>query len=120
MSVPVYCGCFWGCLRDLSFPAAVEFQRHVDLEKNVRVGERALVLTGVRIGKRAIVGASSVLTKHFPSYTGSPAIRVEKSNGLMRNIRSKGHLRSRVQCSPPVSGLVLSWIGLLRVRTFSS
>lgn len=48
----------------------------VVIEDNVWIGEKATVLPGVRIGKGAVIGANSVVTKDVPSHTivvGIPA-----------------------------------------------
>jgi maltose O-acetyltransferase len=50
--------------------------RPVHIEDDVWVGARAIILPGVRIGKGAIIGAGSVVTKNIPSYAvvgGAPA-----------------------------------------------
>ena len=51
------------------------------IEDDVWIGARAIILPGLRIGKGAIVGAGSVVTKDVPPYAicvGNPA-RVIKS-----------------------------------------
>lgn len=48
----------------------------VIIEDNVWIGEKASIMPGVRIGKGAIIGANSVVTKDVPPYTivgGIPA-----------------------------------------------
>lgn len=46
------------------------------IEENVWIGEKATILSGVRIGKGSIVGANAVVTKDVPEYSvvvGNPA-----------------------------------------------
>jgi maltose O-acetyltransferase len=48
----------------------------VEIEDDVWIGSRAIVLPGVRIGRRAVVGAGSVVTRDVPANTvvaGNPA-----------------------------------------------
>ena len=48
----------------------------VVIEDNVWIGERATILKGVHIGRGAVVGCDSVVTKDVPAYTiacGNPA-----------------------------------------------
>jgi acetyltransferase-like isoleucine patch superfamily enzyme len=57
---------------------------------DVWVGARAVILKGVRIGKGAIVGAGSVVTKDVPAYSivcGNPA-RVVKMRFTENQIRT--------------------------------
>ena len=47
------------------------------------IGERVMILPGVTIGKKCIIGAASVVTKDVPDYCialGSPAKVVKKYN----------------------------------------
>ena len=49
---------------------------HIVVEDDVWIGERATILSGVRIGRGAIVGAGSVVAKDVPPYAivvGNPA-----------------------------------------------
>lgn len=51
-------------------------RKGIVLEDDVWIGNRAIVLDGVRIGQGAVLGAGSVLTKDLPSYSiavGNPA-----------------------------------------------
>ena len=65
---------------------AIYFQGHskvkpVILEEGCWIGANAILLPGVRIGRNAVVGAGSIVTKSVPDYTvvaGNPA-RVIKS-----------------------------------------
>ncbi|WP_089889586.1 LbetaH domain-containing protein [Chitinophaga arvensicola] len=55
----------------------------VVIEDNVWIGEFVSVLPGVTIGKGAIIGTMSVVTKDIPAYTiavGSPAKVIKKFN----------------------------------------
>jgi len=49
----------------------------IKIEDNAWIGARCIVLSGVTIGKGALVGAGSVVTKDVPPYTlvaGNPAV----------------------------------------------
>lgn len=53
-----------------------EDDRGVVIEDDVWVGTRAVILSGVRIGRGAVVGAGAVVTKSVPAYgivVGNPA-----------------------------------------------
>ena len=53
----------------------------VIIEDDVWIGTKTILLPGVHIGKGAIIGAGSVVTKNIPPYTiavGNPAV-VKKS-----------------------------------------
>ena len=51
------------------------------IEEGAWIGANAIILSGVRIGKYAVVGAGSVVTKDVPDYTvvaGNPAKVIKK------------------------------------------
>lgn len=53
----------------------------VTIEDDVFIGGRCIVLKGVRIGKGAIIGAGSVVTRDIPPYSiacGNPATVIKK------------------------------------------
>jgi maltose O-acetyltransferase len=57
--------------RELTPPA-----KPVVLEDDVWIGDRVIILKGVRIGRNAVIGAGSVVTRDIPPYTvaaGVPA-----------------------------------------------
>lgn len=57
------------------------FHAPVEIEDNVWIGEFVAVLPGVKIGRGAVIGAMSVVTKDIPSYSiavGAPAKVVKK------------------------------------------
>jgi len=56
------------------------YEKDVIIEDDVWLGANVVVLPGVKIGKGAIVGAGSVVTKDIESYTvnaGVPAIKLK-------------------------------------------
>ena len=47
-----------------------------NIENNVFIGANSMILKGVKIGDRSIIGAGSVVTKNVPSdqiWAGNPA-----------------------------------------------
>lgn len=55
----------------------------VIIEDNVWIGDKATILSGVKIGKGAIVAANAVVTKDVPAYSvvaGNPAKIIRKVN----------------------------------------
>jgi len=74
--------------------------RPVIIEDDVWIGTRVIILPGRRIGRGAVIGAGSVVTKDVPPYAvvgGNPAkilkYRMSKSriSPSMEQIREKGH-----------------------------
>lgn len=65
-------------------PVEAQDIRPVVLEDGVWVGSRSVILKGVRIGRGAVVGANSVVTKDVPPFTlmaGCPARVIKPLNG---------------------------------------
>ena len=55
----------------------------VTIEEETWIGEKVIILKGVTIGKRSIIGAGSVVTKSIPPYciaVGNPARVIKKYN----------------------------------------
>jgi lipopolysaccharide O-acetyltransferase len=55
----------------------------VFIDENVWIGESVSILPGVRIGKSAIIGSNSVVTKNIPEYciaAGNPAKIIKRYN----------------------------------------
>ena len=51
------------------------------IEEDVLIGTRCIILKGVKIGKRSIVGSGSVVTMSIPSdeiWAGNPAVFIKK------------------------------------------
>jgi len=64
--------------------APSQLPRSVRIEDDVFVGTQALILKGVTIGRGAVVGAGSVVTKDVPPFTivgGNPAQELGKTPG---------------------------------------
>ena len=56
-------------------------KKEVIIEDYVWIGARSMILPGVRVGKGAVVGAGSIVTKDVPDYTivaGNPAKEIGK------------------------------------------
>lgn len=57
--------------------------KDVIISRGARIGEKACILPGVKIGIKSIVGANSVVTKDVPDFTmvaGNPAKIIKKYN----------------------------------------
>lgn len=70
----------WGRDHGISLGTPMILQKHhrekINIEDDVWIGANAVVLKGVNIGKGAVIGAGSVVTKHVPGnaiVAGSPA-----------------------------------------------
>ena len=64
----------------------------ITLDDHVWVGKRAMLLKNVTIGKGAIVGAGSVVTKNVPNFTavgGNPAKTIKNNVSWIRNKLNK-------------------------------
>lgn len=64
----------------------------IELEDEVWIGDEALILSGVKIGKGAIVAAGSVVTKDIPAYAivgGNPAqvIKYRFTENVIKKIK---------------------------------
>lgn len=79
-----------------------EFGKPVEIGADVWVGGGAIILPGVRIGSRAVIGAGSVVTRDVPRARSRPAIRaasfaasriraVAPPCALRRRTRRAGH-----------------------------
>ena len=61
----------------------IESKGAVVIEDNVWIGDKATILSGVHIGKAAIIAANAVVTKDVPAYcvaAGNPAKIVKENN----------------------------------------
>lgn len=59
------------------------FSKSVKICENVWIGENAIILPGIEIGKNSIIGAGSVVTKNVPEnciVAGNPARIIKKYN----------------------------------------
>ena len=59
------------------------FSKPVKICENVWIGENAIILPGIEIGKNSIIGAGSVVTKNVPEnciMAGNPAKIIKKYN----------------------------------------
>ena len=65
----------YGCQPYLGMP--------IIIEDDVWIGEKVMVMSGVTIGKKSIIGAGGVVTKNIPPYciaVGNPAKVIKKYN----------------------------------------
>lgn len=69
---------------DFSDPALQLIVKKITIEANAFIGARAMILPGVKVGKNAVVGAMSVVTKDVHAdqiVAGNPA----KEIGIRKN-----------------------------------
>ena len=74
-----------------------EFGKPIEIGSDVWVGGGALILAGVRIGSRAVIGAGSVVTRDVPAdafAAGNPCRVIRKSAGAAPN-SSMGRAEAR-------------------------
>ena len=75
-----------------------EFGKPIEIGSDVWVGGGALILAGVRIGSRAVIGAGSVVTRDIPESVfaaGNPCRVIRKPAGAGPNPRSSGRTEAR-------------------------
>ena len=61
----------------------MELSKGISIEDGVWIGNNVLIMPGVKIGKKAIIGAGSVVTRDVPPYTiavGNPARVIKQFN----------------------------------------
>ncbi|MFC1870798.1 acyltransferase [Chloroflexota bacterium] len=61
----------------------------VIIENDVWIGIRVIILSGVRIGRSAIIGAGAVVTKDIPPFSiagGNPAKLIKKRDGRLSSL----------------------------------
>lgn len=56
----------WTSSHDINDPNHATFERPVVIENHAWIGSRAIIMPGVTIGRGAVVGAGSVVTKDVP------------------------------------------------------
>lgn len=64
---------------DFSDPALQLIVKNITIEPYAFIGARAMIMTGVKVGKNSVVGAMSVVTKDVPSdqvVAGNPARKI--------------------------------------------
>jgi putative colanic acid biosynthesis acetyltransferase WcaF len=64
---------------DFSDPAIQLIVKKITIESHAFIGARAMIMPGVKVGKNAVVGAMSVVTKDVPSnqiVAGNPACKI--------------------------------------------
>jgi maltose O-acetyltransferase len=70
-----------------------EFGKPIEIGSDVWVGGGALILAGVRIGSRAVIGSGSVVTRDIPEgafAAGNPCRVIRKSAAAAPNSSSSG------------------------------
>ena len=66
---------------DFSDPALQLIVKEITIEPHAFIGVRAMIMPGVKIGKNAVVGAMSVVTKDVPTdqvVAGNPACKISE------------------------------------------
>ena len=64
---------------DFSDPALQLIVKKITIETHAFIGARAMIMPGIKVGKNAVVGAMSVVTKDVPSdqvVAGNPACKI--------------------------------------------
>jgi len=75
-----------------------EFGKPIEIGSDVWVGGGALILAGVRIGSRAVIGAGSVVTRDIPAgafAAGNPCRVIRESAGTAPNSSASGRSKAR-------------------------
>jgi maltose O-acetyltransferase len=74
-----------------------EFGKPIEIGSDVWVGGGALILAGVRIGSRAVIGAGSVVTRDIPegAFAAGNPCRVIRSGAAAPNSSSSGRAKAR-------------------------
>jgi maltose O-acetyltransferase len=75
-----------------------EFGKPIEIGSDVWVGGGALILAGVRIGSRAVIGAGSVVTRDIPEgafAAGNPCRVIRRSAVTAPNFSSSGRAKAR-------------------------
>ena len=65
-----------------------EVLKPVIIEDDVLIGCRSIILKGVTIGKNAVIGSGSVVTKDVPEYATSSRWQSSQSNSNKKIIKS--------------------------------
>ena len=69
-----------------------EFGKPIDIGSDVRVGGGAIILPGVRIGSKAVIGAGSVVTRDIPEHVfaaGNPCRVIREDHRVASRILSR-------------------------------
>jgi maltose O-acetyltransferase len=75
-----------------------EFGKPIEIGSDVWVGGGALILAGVRVGSRAVIGSGSVVTRDIPEgafAAGNPCRVIRKSAAPAPNSSSCGRAKAR-------------------------
>jgi maltose O-acetyltransferase len=75
-----------------------EFGKPIEIGSDVWVGGGALILAGVRVGSRAVIGSGSVVTRDIPEgafAAGNPCRAIRKSAAPAPNSSSCGRAKAR-------------------------
>jgi maltose O-acetyltransferase len=99
---------------DLNGFAERDRQPHIDspivIEDGVWVGAGAIILPGVTIGRKSVIGAGSVVTKDVPPFTvvvGNPArpIGTTKGRGVLQDQASRESMPSPLRDEERISDI---------------
>jgi acetyltransferase-like isoleucine patch superfamily enzyme len=82
----------------------LEWSAPITVGSDVYIGMRTMVLPGVNIGNRCIIGAGTVLTKSIPAncvVAGVPGRIIKSTDDYLENLKAKslrcGHLRGNAK-----------------------
>ena len=68
-----------GGTHDFADPALQLIVKKITIEAHAFIGVRAMIMPGINVGKNAVVGAMSVVTKDIPPgevFAGNPACKI--------------------------------------------
>lgn len=80
----------------------LEVTKPIKLGDNVFIGYRVIIMPGVTIGNRCVIGAGSIVTRDIPDNSlavGNPCRVIKSSDDLLVNLKSQslgiGHLKGK-------------------------
>lgn len=77
----------YSCTHDINDNDHTTYCKNVIIEDHVWIGARAMILPGIKIGRGAVIGACSVVTRDIPEYAvvaGNPAKIIKYRNNALQ------------------------------------